>query len=575
MDVMARITTGLALVVFCMSGLVASHARAGDASAALSEARQALDAGQPSRAVALLEAQLIGVSPEIRPALLDLLREAYPPAIAAAEKAGKSREAASLRENLKILSPAATRPAAAAPPTEPAAAPAPPKPIAEAVNTPPASDLVAAASPPPSILGAEPPVSQPPAIKPVAAPTLPAPRPTEITVDAADSAFRDKQYAEAGRIYSALAARNALPPIRRDPWAYCRMYDVVRRLNESPATDQEWKAIQAEILEIRKISPKMWYAEYLRRLVVELTTKPRSVAGNPDRLVVRGASPEEPPPAARQVRREPPPPGGPTVGQAGAPVNNWQVWETTNFRIFHGDEKLATQVAQIAESTRQGQQRLWARQEQAPTWEPRCDIYLYPTAAVFSQMTGQPADSPGFSTMGLNQGHVIARRVNLRADHAGLLNAVLPHEVTHIVLADLFPNMQIPRWADEGLAVLAEPANEQQLRAGDLVEPLSSGVLFPVEDLMKMDYPDGKYWSLYYAQSVSLTRYLVEMGTPGQFVEFVQGSQRRGVEAELKRVYRIESFTDLQTRWLSYAQTNAKAATTARLASETVDATRR
>ena len=42
-----------------------------------------------------------------------------------------------------------------------------------------------------------------------------------------------------------------------------------------------------------------------------------------------------------------------------------------------------------------------------------------------------------------------------------------------------------------------------------------------------MDYPDGRYWGLYYAQSVSLTRFLVEQGTPAQFIQFVQGTRSR------------------------------------------------
>ena len=199
----------------------------------------------------------------------------------------------------------------------------------------------------------------------------------------------------------------------------------------------------------------------------------------------------------------------------------------------------------------------------AETWSPKCDIYVYPTSQIFSAMTGQPEESPGFSTMGLNAGRIIARRVNLRADHATLVKAILPHEVTHVVLADFFAQQQIPRWADEGMAVLSEPRSEQQIRAADLEKPLASGKVFRVKDLMVMDYPDGQYWGLYYAQSVSLTRFLVEQGTPAQFVEFVQGCQRRGHEAELRRIYKIEGFADLQKRWFAYARSQSLAATTA------------
>jgi hypothetical protein len=156
--------------------------------------------------------------------------------------------------------------------------------------------------------------------------------------------------------------------------------------------------------------------------------------------------------------------------------------------------------------------------------------------------------------MGMNNGRIIARRVNLRVDHPNLLRAVLPHEITHVVLADLFPFQQIPRWADEGMAVLSEPSSEQQLRAADLNDPLTTGQLFPLHQLMKMDYPEGRFWGLYYAQSVSLTRFLVEQGTPGQFVQFVQRSQQNGAETELRRIYHIDGFADLHKRWVTYAK---------------------
>ena len=56
-----------------------------------------------------------------------------------------------------------------------------------------------------------------------------------------------------------------------------------------------------------------------------------------------------------------------------------------------------------------------------------------------------------------------------------------------MILADHFTIQQIPRWADEGMAVLSEPVDEQDRRAADLIEPLGKNVLFPVETLMNMD----------------------------------------------------------------------------------------
>jgi hypothetical protein len=51
-----------------------------------------------------------------------------------------------------------------------------------------------------------------------------------------------------------------------------------------------------------------------------------------------------------------------------------------------------------------------------------------------------------------------------------------------------------------------------------------------------------------------VTRFLVEQGTPAQMIQFLQGSQKNGYEAELRRIYRIDGFGDLQRRWLAYAR---------------------
>ena len=151
--------------------------------------------------------------------------------------------------------------------------------------------------------------------------------------------------------------------------------------------------------------------------------------------------------------------------------------------------------------------------------------------------------------MGVNGNRIVSRRVNLRADHPQLLAAILPHEVTHVVLADLFTQQQIPRWADEGMAVLAEPLAEQVNRASELTEPLREGRVFKLSELMAIDYPSADAWNLYYAQSVSLTQFLVQQGSPEQFVGFVRSAQRKGVEIALRESYHIEGFAELENRW--------------------------
>jgi hypothetical protein len=243
---------------------------------------------------------------------------------------------------------------------------------------------------------------------------------------------------------------------------------------------------------------------------------------------------------------------------------SWHVRETPNFRIYYTDPAVAEKAAQAAELVRTQQARRWGSSAARTDWSPPCDIYLYPTSKDFAQLTGQPETSPGFSTMGVNGNRIVSRRVNLRDDHPQLLSAILPHEVTHVVLADLFTEQQIPRWADEGMAVLAEPRTEQFSRASELTEPLRNGRVFKLSELMAIDYPSADAWNLYYAQCVSLTQYLVELGSPEQFVRFVRGAQRRGVEIALRESYQIEGFAELENRWQTFARHQAEEIATSR-----------
>jgi hypothetical protein len=438
------------------------------------------------------------------------------------------------------------------------------------------------------------------------------PRPAQgAELSQADQMFTDKKYEEAGRIYARLAALNQLPAQRKQIWAYCRWVAVVGRINSHPGSDRQWDEIEGEIRSIQRLVPGNWYGEYLLNRVAEARRGGRP-ASRPGRLVIRGSAPEESPtaklprmrgqsspspaspapdapsegdlplglpasPGSQDTPAKPPAENREAASQAepGSPLS-WHVHETANFRVYHTDPAVAAQAARVAEVVRSQQAKRWGSTATRSSWSPRCEIYLYPTPRDFAQMTGQPETSPGFSTMGINGNRIIARRVNLRADHPQLLTAILPHEVTHVVLADLFTMQQIPRWADEGMAVLAEPIAEQKSRAGDLTVPLKEGRVFKLSELMAIDYPNAEAWSLYYAQSVSVTRFLVEQGTPEQFIAFVRGAQRQGIEQSLREVYRMEGFPELENRWRDYAHRQIETMTaSSRDAASEPDPTRR
>ena len=516
-------------------------------------ARRKLDDRDGAGAVAVLESALPVAGAE-KEALLVVLRDAYEAAATQAEAAGRPAEAETYRENRKIL---ARRSKAA---KAPLVAPSPAPPVAVAVDAPPPALLpdgpTAPIAPEPT---SPPPMEFPPTTPRTVAP--PVARPVESSAEdlaAADAAFVAKEYLAAGELYAKLARKKQLPAERRDQWLYCRAFQVVARINARPKDDAEWAAIKIEIEQARALNPNNLLGEYIRDLANERQALARK-AKAPKTVVVRGSAPEEPPAVDRPVRSasSTTPTATATAAVAsrvGANSGRWQVVETANFRIFHADPALATKVAQAAEVARREQLKKWAKTPARPAWTPLCEVYLYPTAKQYAQMTGQPEDSPGFSTMGMNAGRITSRRINLRVDHPTLVQAVLPHEITHVILADHFTEQQIPRWADEGLAVLAEPLDEQRRRADDLRKPLADNRIFPLDVLMGMDYPDDRYWALYYAQSVSLSRFLVEQGSPAQMIQFLQESQKEGFEPVLRRIYQIDGVPDLQRRWLDYAR---------------------
>ena len=144
-------------------------------------------------------------------------------------------------------------------------------------------------------------------------------------------------------------------------------------------------------------------------------------------------------------------------------------------------------------------------------WTPICELIVHPNAAAYTQMTGVPTNSPGHSRIESDpSGRVTARRLDLRMDIAGMMDAVLPHETTHVVLAGMFDSFHVPRWADEGIAVLSEPDTKIDQHRRNLLKNQKEGHLFGLKELMELkDYPHPRQIGAFYAQSVVLVEFLV------------------------------------------------------------------
>jgi len=153
--------------------------------------------------------------------------------------------------------------------------------------------------------------------------------------------------------------------------------------------------------------------------------------------------------------------------------------------------------------------------------------------------------------MKLENGRLVVRRIDLHCDDANLLRAILPHEVTHIVLAGEFGERLLPRWADEGMAVMTEPRERIDRHLNNLSRCRQSGQSYRLQELVQMeDYPkDIHDITAFYAESVALVEFLTNQKGPQAFTQFLHDGMRYGYEKALERNYGYKSFADLEQRW--------------------------
>jgi hypothetical protein len=347
----------------------------------------------------------------------------------------------------------------------------------------------------------------------------------------ADKEFGKGHFHEADQLYQQAqqADRQAIEPCK-DRWAYCKMNRVVDQLNcQSKAYGELEKEVHSAL--DLKLSPPL--AAYGRNLLTEIE-KRRYRAPTPG------------------VREEST--AGVAVQDLGRTPEGWSIAETANFRIYHNLSKdWVDQVARVAEHTRTDMQRKWFGAVLEP-WNPKCELYLHATAQEYSRATGVSGASPGHSTFHIESGRVLGRRVDLHCDDPGMLIAVLPHEATHVILAGNFGDHPVPRWADEGMAVLTEPRERIDRHLRNLPRHRQERQLFGIRQLVLMnDYPDPRYIGPFYAQSVSLVEFLSKEKGPEVFTHFLRDGLQEGYDAALHRHYGFQSFDELERRWVAYA----------------------
>ena len=462
----------------------------------MNRAKDHLQANRPGDAVAVLEAEILYVDGNAT--YLAIMRDAYIAYLKdLKQKNGHPDRIEHVRRQLKILDPALN--------------------VDEAV-----AQTVATTTPmlPPAIEKPRAPVFR--AASEDADPFQQAPldqlgpATTDLKARAA-AAFEQKRFADASALYKQVQqAKLEFSAEDRQAWGYCRLHDVVTLLNKG---NNSTAAMQKEAEE-----------------AIQLGGPPLEKFGQQVLAEIR----------KRKSGGEPPAPT--------AVPDGWQTVETGSFRVFFQQSRLpAAEVSKVAEQVRSATFEKWSGPV-GSAWSPRCDIWLHASAADYAKATSKPATTPGHASVGIKDGRAIARRIDLRSDDAGLLEITLPRETAYVVLADLFPEQALPRWADVGMTINAEPVTEVSRYLRAVPRLAQEKKLFSVRDLLKMaDFPAAEKITAFYVESVSLVDFLVRLKGAKAFALYLREAPRRGYEEALQRHYGFKDANELQDRWLKFA----------------------
>ncbi|MDY3557229.1 RNA polymerase sigma factor [Gemmata sp. JC717] len=265
-------------------------------------------------------------------------------------------------------------------------------------------------------------------------------------------------------------------------------------------------------------------------------------------------------------------PGAPEVEPERIPARDVNRTEskTANFVVHAPTPMMARVIAAEAEHHRRAIALAWLGQE-LPPWPKPCVIRFTPG--------GSSGGATGlkFGTNNNGEPALATAEMEVRGDFLLVLASTLPHEVTHTVFASHF-GKALPRWADEGVAVMSESDDEQlnhDVRAREL---LGSGRGIRLKVLFRLtEYPRDMV--VLFAQGHSVARFLASApaaGTPvlkdipnldrlfrnpgadgrRRLVAFLQlgtdGNTAESWDKAAKAVYGYGSMDALEEAWLEW-----------------------
>jgi len=213
-------------------------------------------------------------------------------------------------------------------------------------------------------------------------------------------------------------------------------------------------------------------------------------------------------------------------------------YRTRNFLIQAPNAQLARAVGEAAERYRDDLSQYWLGHP-LPPWSTPC-----PVRVVAGNIPAQ-----GVTTY--NRSPVRDFQMEVVGTPERILDSVLPHEVTHTVLATHF-GRPLPRWADEGIATTVEHQSERQKHEHKLREFLRTRRGIPMNKLFLLtEYPNDVLPM--YAQGYSVCSFLIEQRDPETFIAFLEDYMKHpSWTSNIQKHYGYDSLAELQDYWLSW-----------------------
>ncbi len=216
-----------------------------------------------------------------------------------------------------------------------------------------------------------------------------------------------------------------------------------------------------------------------------------------------------------------------------------------NFIVTAPTQDFANKVSVAAEYWRKESSRRWVGVE-LPNWPAKTTI----TVSGIAKRTGLTR----FNRVGTRLEN---RRVDVGGKEDEILDIIIPHEMTHLVTADYF-KVPVPYWAFEGMATSTEhDEKREKLNATFLKMLRDKNAISLGELLFVTSFPtinnvptlDGRR---YYAESHSLTQYLVSLHGRKHFITFLLDATNGEWDEAFKLHYGFEDLTQMQDAWIKW-----------------------